>query len=340
MLKVRIFGVGDGDCILLELPTGRLALIDSCVPAKQTSSPALAFVKGKDLAFCCLTHPHADHVRGMTAVLQAARHVEQFWFALSDLDDVVTEWNSFPARGVSTDVGKRRESRRRGGYAELVSTFNWVFRQKHVPERPCLNVQPPRELDGVEFFVFGPSPKHSRLYKGNLKRQLDAGLLPDRRYANSLSIAVLVRYGEHLMWLLGDLPSAGSRDIPNRERHENIKADPARGFRASAIKIPHHGSKDAWFPQMSDALTRCDPSDLVVFSAAGGRQRPHREVVDYWKDSGKQVLMTYSMIESPDGKEMSGLKKRTADQRSRAPLRPQNLLLEIPLEGPIVPTSF
>ncbi len=333
MLQVRVFGVGDGDCILITLPSGRVCLIDSCTVAGNQDSPALPFIAGKEVAFCCLTHPHGDHVRGMRRMLESAKRVEQFWYALSDLDEVVNEWKNITPRVNQVDP-------RRGEHAELTLVFDWVFSQTSAPERQCFGVQPVREFDGVEFFVFGPNPDRSRRYKENLKERLKSGLFPDRRYANHLSIAMLVRYGKHLIWLLGDLPAPGLRELSMRETKDNVKTDSARGFKANVIKIAHHGSCDGWFPEIAETLTTCNPSDVIVFSASGGRQRPHPEVLNYWSRSGKQISLTYTTSEVSGNEGFRPVKRKLLSQRTRSRRPPQNLLLNIPPGGDVRLETF
>lgn len=70
-LKIKIFNVGHGDCILLEFPNGELGLIDSQIPRGLKSCPAIELIeKKKHLKFLCLTHPHSDHFRGMLQILE------------------------------------------------------------------------------------------------------------------------------------------------------------------------------------------------------------------------------------------------------------------------------
>src|SRR4051812_11430787 len=112
MLRIHFLGVGDGDCIVLELPDGRWGLIDSCIPAGASHSPAEALLASKQLAFACLTHPHDDHFSGMLNVLKKSKKVETFLYALSDLDVVLESmhWLRKPATQI-VRPGRRRRHR-------------------------------------------------------------------------------------------------------------------------------------------------------------------------------------------------------------------------------------
>ncbi len=75
-LQVTFLDVGDGDAILITLPDGRNALVDA--PGRGRSDASARWLvrrlrrRGvRRLAFVVATHPHADHVGGLPAVLEA-----------------------------------------------------------------------------------------------------------------------------------------------------------------------------------------------------------------------------------------------------------------------------
>lgn len=72
MLKVHFLDVGQGDAEFLELPGGESMLIDAGVP---DAAPVITgYIKSlgySRIDYVVATHPHADHIGGMAAVLEA-----------------------------------------------------------------------------------------------------------------------------------------------------------------------------------------------------------------------------------------------------------------------------
>ncbi len=76
-LEVLFFDVGQGDAALLRLPSGRHVLVDAGVrdpytdQGERTILPHLAWAGIDRLDAVVVSHPHADHLGGLPAVLRA-----------------------------------------------------------------------------------------------------------------------------------------------------------------------------------------------------------------------------------------------------------------------------
>lgn len=82
-LELHVLGAGKGESILLRWPENKWGVVD-CY-AQSLSNPetnaTLQFLRSHDvteLEFLCLTHPHDDHFRGMSHLLDHIR-VNYFW---------------------------------------------------------------------------------------------------------------------------------------------------------------------------------------------------------------------------------------------------------------------
>ena len=71
-LKVHFLDVGQGDSIFIELPTNETILIDASI--KDASDKIIKYLKeenGSKIDYVFATHPHSDHIGGMSAVIKA-----------------------------------------------------------------------------------------------------------------------------------------------------------------------------------------------------------------------------------------------------------------------------
>lgn len=71
-MTVTFIDVGQGDSTLVELPDGKVMLIDAGeASASQSVLDALEVAGVDEIDYLVATHPHADHIGGMEAVLDA-----------------------------------------------------------------------------------------------------------------------------------------------------------------------------------------------------------------------------------------------------------------------------
>lgn len=337
MLKLRVFGVGDGDCILITLPNGQFGLVDSNTRPGESESPALRVIREseKPLAFCCVTHPHEDHIRGMTEILRDPEiKVEHFWYGIASLESVVRFWKSVDHPERATPARRRRTSGKRLALAQLFEQVCTLTLKDQDFCKQILGVQC-ESIAGVEFAIFGPEPCAWNRYLRDLERRPTAEDEASRYHANAISIAILLRYGEHLVWLLGDLPRARLRKLVSRERG-GIFENARRGVRASVLKIPHHGAKDAWYRNLAEDLTRCQPEDVIAFSAAGNAKHPDMDVWEHWRGTGKRLAMSWDSPLPVQGT-IGGWARHSFDAAA-APLhdpQPRDIEISVPESGQI-----
>ena len=71
-LKVHFLDVGQGDSIFIELPTNETILIDASI--KDASNKLINYLREENVSkidYVFATHPHSDHIGGMSAVIKA-----------------------------------------------------------------------------------------------------------------------------------------------------------------------------------------------------------------------------------------------------------------------------
>src|SRR5699024_8777060 len=77
-MQVHFIDVGQGDSILIQSPSGKNMLIDA--GTKSNVPKVVSFLKSKGVStldYVVATHPHADHIGGLIAVLNNFK-VNQF----------------------------------------------------------------------------------------------------------------------------------------------------------------------------------------------------------------------------------------------------------------------
>ena len=333
MLELTFFGVGDGDSVLIRFPNGDYGLVDACKHPETGEAPPLEKMGAKKLEFVCLTHPHEDHFSGLVPLLAEKRvTTREFWYALTDLDDVIPALKTHRIRGGDTDIARRRRDER---YGKLIDLFDWV---DELPEDARVEVREmkTRRIGGVDLIVFGPDRRMWNRYRSMVIENRIEQTRLNRYYANAISITMLLRYGEHMVWLLADAMRGQLKKLAKREREEVLPSS-QKGVRATVLKVSHHGAKNGWFKTISSELMRCEKDDVVVFSAAGNRFHPHQDVDVYWRETGKRLVGTWTTDLTASRSRLGGWASDTIDEIA-PPLglrKTQDIVVRVPESGDI-----
>ena len=92
-ITATFIDVGQGDSALVELPDGKVMLIDAGeASASQSVLDALEAAGVDEIDYLVATHPHADHIGGMEAVLDAY-DVDEVW--MPDAPDTTETYEGF-----------------------------------------------------------------------------------------------------------------------------------------------------------------------------------------------------------------------------------------------------
>ncbi len=90
LLEINYLDVGQGDSIFAVLPDGKTLLIDASISSQ--SDKIISYIKNEgytSIDYVVATHPHADHIGGMTAVLK------EFAVGVMYMPDVTTNTKTF-----------------------------------------------------------------------------------------------------------------------------------------------------------------------------------------------------------------------------------------------------
>lgn len=88
-MRIHVLAVGQADAIVLELPSGRLAVIDFGHHNLLDYLDGLDPSRSRRFAFCLLTHAHHDHYACLEEFIR--RHddrVDEYWFSFATTCDI------------------------------------------------------------------------------------------------------------------------------------------------------------------------------------------------------------------------------------------------------------
>jgi len=163
-LRVTALDVGQGDATLVDLPDGRLMLIDGggfvgipIDPGERVILPTLRARRRDRVDILVLTHPHPDHYGGLASVVREV-DIGEFWYG-----------------GADEDAGS--------SHAELVA----LLRQQGVPMRTAAELCQNDGHVGAGIRLLHPCPTPSPAPS-----------------ANDASLVLRVSHGEHSALFLGD----------------------------------------------------------------------------------------------------------------------------------------
>jgi beta-lactamase superfamily II metal-dependent hydrolase len=333
LLSVWVLNVGQGDSIVVRFPDGTWGVVDSNVPPGEQEPPALAFLRENgvtELAFVCLTHPHYDHYLGLQRILESyAGRVTEFWAFNIDSAHVRKFMEVQHSKNATTLAGQAR-------YSELQAVFRTFRRMEKAgaARRLVGGYKLPRR-GVVEIDCLSPLSQDINEYQTQLARSD-----PPEAYRadeNLLSAVLSLRYGSSRIVLSSDAPT---KAWPRMWKEATKRKE---DFRAVAVKVSHHGSKqgfheEVWKHTLSDGTTH------AAISAGVGYGHPHPRVIESLYNMGASLHCTnfpeYCLRRRPaDLSKFEGLPERSKltlimlDQSNNAPLQPCNGNIRFDLDG-------
>lgn len=283
MLKIHVLNVGQGDSIIIEyiVPEGEqgpeqrhFGLVDSNCRAGETPKALLKLQQlGVDrLSFVCITHPHADHYRGMRDIF---KHFRQ------RIDQVLLFPGGEYIRANAKDLAKRYEPFLKSDDVEVktsASEFVWLLMEfsTNFHQNALLEITGPRNdfypggFNGVDFSILTPL----KYFRGDY---LEAVRHPDQHFIetpkeNQLSISMQLSFRGHKILLGGDAT------VSTWVKHEQMTRNSGRQVDCSTIKLPHHGSELDCTDFVLDYLYNQDENRIALISAIG-RKHPSASVL-------------------------------------------------------------
>jgi ribonuclease BN (tRNA processing enzyme) len=225
-LEVHVFGAGEGESIIVQTPGGEWGVVDCFASSltDPTTNAAYQFLEGQgveEIQFLCMTHPHRDHFRGMSQLLDRFK-IRSFWRP-AVLSGKRLEWLLESVRRDATKSGADKFLK---DSEELFRIFSLVKEKKQTTGKPAI---PRHAATGMqllssdsgagnfEIWALAPSGRQIERYEDELSACFDADNRFVRAAANSshniASMALLIVFGETRIVLGGDVERFGWQDV-------------------------------------------------------------------------------------------------------------------------------
>jgi beta-lactamase superfamily II metal-dependent hydrolase len=283
-VNVVVFGPGFGESIVLYVPDLGWGVIDSCTYKKKnvTINPALEFLKSRhvsSLAFVILTHPHRDHFQGLSLIID--HFLGQIQRICYYSGEGIREYRLFLTK---------KHLLNEPGLIELAGIFK-KFEQAKKAGAHILKISERTEIlrrarygnNEVEMIALSPSAESIAKYVQRLHRAIPrkdgdfTGEVEDSDH-NLLSAAIFCRVGDACLIFGSDLEVGENENMGWRGVMLNPDSpDLATQF----VKVPHHGSKNAFHEPVWRVFSRCtSPVSVITPYERMFNPLPRPEVVE------------------------------------------------------------
>lgn len=252
-LHVLVFGPGIGELVMVRVPPGDWLVIDGCSSRRAAYAPMVLEHYGVVPTLVVLTHPHQDHARGVSKVIEKATSGEKTtWPRIGMLPLFASGLVAAPA---GTDPAQDYD----GGVTEQARATISDRWERHPPCAWDLAVGTTVPLG--EATVLAASPAQALV-----KAAEATGRHGD---VNTLATALVVEWGTRRLLLGSDLlEQPGNGWTSALTAHAPLATH-------DLVKVPHHGSAKALHaPALASAVTAIvtpfASEDLPRFDANGG----------------------------------------------------------------------
>jgi beta-lactamase superfamily II metal-dependent hydrolase len=295
LLEIHVLGAGKGESIVLRCPGGEWGVVDCYAPSLEdcSTNPTLQFLKQQgvsELEFLCLTHPHDDHFRGMSQLLEHLT-VKHFWrfagLAGRDLKRL--------AQVFHVDAERSGVSELAGNASDFVKTMSLIqqkrsasqLRQKTVSGYQQLFPIPAGNSEPFQIWSFAPSGNQLASYEEALASCFTAdgrfrSPLPQAHH-NSVSVGLLIRFGDTRIVLGGDIDPSGWRDALDEIQEDQFFVD--------AVKVSHHGSVTGYAPGLWEVFS-AKRKPIAVIVPYRRFRLPKAEAIKHIRPHVSKIMVT------------------------------------------------
>jgi hypothetical protein len=285
VVEISIFGPGIGECIVIHLTENEWMIVDSCLDRKARLPVALQYLNdlgvnpATNVKLFVVTHWHDDHISGASEVLAACQNARFVCSNALGRKEFFKFVKLYTQRGFLKDTGVDEfdnifqilKERLAAGKSTL-SEPGWT-----VADKRLLYFPQGGRIAGTEVFALSPSDAEITLSLKEIVDQLTPKPKTPKRRAiaqgpNHVAVALWVTVGNVHLLLGSDLENY--KDDRLGWKAILLSSARPRG-RAVVVKVPHHGSSNAYCKGMwQDMVSLDNPIALLTQYASGVKPLP------------------------------------------------------------------
>lgn len=274
-IEISIFGPCYGESILLHAGDNNWIIVDSCIdPATKEPAPLkylhdLGIDPKQTVQLIVASHWHDDHIRGLSEIYKSCESAEFVCSSALRAKEFLTLASALGKRSMMESPGVQEffdilntiKKRKQGNKGRLISYKNAIADRLIWK---C-NLFDPNSGISCEVTSLSPSDASNILAVGEIADLLPrAGQTKKRIYPkgpNFFAVVLWVKIGDNSFLLGSDLevtsdPGTGWSVIVGSNTRPNGKA--------CIFKIPHHGSKSAYYPELWDKMLEAESISLLT----------------------------------------------------------------------------
>lgn len=285
-VEFTLLGPGYGESALVHLGSDTWIVVDSFVqrggegndPAAIRYLESIGVNPGETVELIVATHWHDDHIGGIADLIERCPRATFCCSAALSQKEFLAAVGALGAREVSV-IGS--------GVREIYEVFSMSRRDGAKREFALANRLLLREDDG-EVWALSPDANVFERFLATVSDLVSDVGQPKRRLPslspNEASVVLWIRVGDVVLLLGADQEKRGWKAIVELASRPDAKA--------SAFKLPHHGSADAHHNDVWDRMLVPNPVAVLAPWTKGGWVLPRRSDVQRILKSGAEAYVT------------------------------------------------
>ena len=268
--EFTLFGPGYGESIVPHVGDGHWVLVDSCVNKEGVPQPlhylqSIGVDPAESVDLIVAPHWHDDHVRGIGNLVEACSRATFCCAGALCKQEFLAVVHALEGRNLS---------RAGSGLREIHRVISRLVQMK---SRPTMAVANRRIfLKGrCEIWALSPNDQAFQSFLQSIGRLVASGGGAGSRIPelspNGVAVVLWVCVDDLTLLLGSDLEKSGWIDI--------LSSGERPIARASVFKVPHHGSRGAYVPDVWEYMLDPNPIATLTPWRRGGRLIPNRRDV-------------------------------------------------------------
>ncbi len=326
-IEVSLFGPGYGECVVVHTGHGQWVVVDSCLDAQSKEPSAFIYLSklGVELEnqvkLIVATHWHDDHVRGLAAVVKSCLGAKFAFSSALCSREFLDLIGAMQMRPMMDTTGIKE-------FTEILSVLAQRGKNEMHGDPKIFAIadrllwkrdsSTPGNDPECEIIALSPSDKaHARALE-SLRGLFPSENTTKKRIAqpspNHNSVVLWIKIGGERILLGSDLQN----DSDATGGWGVIVASKTRPpGKASAFKIPHHGSQNAHHPAVWNDMLEVNPRSILTPFVQGNVSLPAKEDIQRISALTRCAYITVPVEQSRKPMKPSGAVNKTINETVR-----------------------